>query len=107
MNSGGGQAGRGLVWFDRFPGRPDRPSARLVPRPAGSRALDSWLRPGYPHFVMGRGDLEPEASAFMPRVKSKFLSFGFGIRIPGPGGDGGAHQNRTGPVSMWMKSEAL
>jgi hypothetical protein len=37
------------------------------------QALDSWLRPGYPHFVMGRGDFEPEASAFMPCVKSKFL----------------------------------
>jgi hypothetical protein len=30
--------------------------------------------PGYPYFVRERADSEPEAGAFIPRKKSKFLS---------------------------------
>lgn len=77
MNSEGGQEGRGLVWFDRFSGRPDR-RPRLPP--IGIWAIDTCPWPGYPYFVGGRVDCEPEAGAFMPRVKSKFLS----IRRPEP-----------------------
>ena len=39
MNSGGGQEGRGLVWFDRFLGRPDRPSAGGGSRPLALGSL--------------------------------------------------------------------
>jgi hypothetical protein len=39
MNSGGGQEGRGLVWFGRFLGRPDRPSAGGGSRPLALGSL--------------------------------------------------------------------
>ena len=39
MNSGGGQEGRGLVWLDRFLGRPDRQSASGGSRPLALGSL--------------------------------------------------------------------
>lgn len=39
MNKGGGREGRGLVWFDRFLGRPDRQSAGGGSRPLAFGSL--------------------------------------------------------------------
>jgi hypothetical protein len=43
-------------------------------RAAAQHFLDTFPGPGYPHFVIGRVDFEPEDGAFMPREKSKILS---------------------------------
>jgi hypothetical protein len=37
------------------------------------RVIDTCPRPGYPYFVGGRVDSEPEAGDSMPREKTNFL----------------------------------
>jgi len=41
---------------------------------AVSRVIDSYPRPRYPHFLMGRVDSEPGEGNFKPVGKRKFLS---------------------------------
>jgi hypothetical protein len=61
MNSGGGQEGRGLVWLDRFFGRPDRQSSGGGSCPLALGSLTHASGRDIPNFVRGRVAPEPEA----------------------------------------------
>jgi hypothetical protein len=64
--------GPSLVWpLSRPPGPTIR--RRRLP-PVGICVIDSSPGLGYPYFMRGRVDSEPEAGGSMPLNKSKFLS---------------------------------